>query len=295
MRNRKLTIFLISLFSVICIALVIFMAFAINGKIKIPRFLVSYKTSNELAINESYENNFTILDINSSSSKVYIKNSTDDTVSVKIYGNKEDFSIDTSNNKLNIVGNEKSCVGICFNATISRIEVYLPESYNGKINIDNDYGDVAIESFNNSTIKVEENSGDVNIISGKDITVNNDYGNITIDTVDIATITDDCGHIKVNSVNQVTAKNDYGDINISLINDYLDIENQCGDIKLNNINLTKNSSIKDDYGDITIGKTNEIYVDTKTDLGDVDINNNYNKSDITLKIENDCGNIKIKN
>jgi len=295
MKNKKLTIFLIALLSVICVALVIFMVFAINGKIKFSKFLSSYKTSNELVINESYDNNFTTLDINSSSSEIYIKNSSDDTISVKIYGNKEDFSIDVNNNKLNIVGNEKDCVGICFNTIISKIVVYLPEGYNGNINIDNDYGNVEIESFKNSTIKVQEDCGNVKIINGKDITVNNAYGDITIDTVDTATITDDCGDIKVDLVNEITVKNDYGDIEVASVNGYLDIKNDCGDIKLNSINLTKNSSIKDDLGDIEIGKTNEIYFDAKTDLGDVKINNNYNKSDITLKIENDCGDIKVNN
>ena len=73
------------------------------------------------------------------------------------------------------------------------------------------------------------------------------------------------------------------------------MENDCGDIEVNNINLNKNSYIKDEYGDIKIGNTNELYIDAKTNLGKVKIKNNYHKSDITLKIENDCGDIEVNN
>ena len=52
---------------------------------------------------------------------------------------------------------------------------------------------------------------------------------------------------------------------------------------------------ENNLGDIKILNTNEIYFDAKTNLGDTKINNNYNKSEITLKIQNDCGDIEINN
>ena len=79
------------------------------------------------------------------------------------------------------------------------------------------------------------------------------------------------------------------------VNNYLNLTNDSGDIKINNVNLNKNSIIKDEYGDIEINNTNQIYIDAKTDLGDTKINNNFHKSDITLKIENECGDITVNN
>lgn len=44
-----------------------------------------------------------------------------------------------------------------------------------------------------------------------------------------------------------------------------------------------------------IGETNDIYIDAKTDLGEVKVNRNNRYSEITLEIENDCGDIKVEN
>ena len=59
--------------------------------------------------------------------------------------------------------------------------------------------------------------------------------------------------------------------------------------------INKDSSIKNNLGSIKIGSTNEIYIEAKTDLGDVKVNNNYKKSDITLNLKNNCGDIKVNN
>ena len=42
-------------------------------------------------------------------------------------------------------------------------------------------------------------------------------------------------------------------------------------------------------------KTNEIYIDAKTTLGRTKVNNCYQKSDVTLTIKNQCGDIEIDN
>ena len=43
----------------------------------------------------------------------------------------------------------------------------------------------------------------------------------------------------------------------------------------------------------TISNIKNVYIDSKTDYGDNDINNNDRKSDIVLKIKNNCGDIKV--
>ena len=65
--------------------------------------------------------------------------------------------------------------------------------------------------------------------------------------------------------------------------------------KIDSLNLKENSSIHNSYGDIKIGSTNEIYINAKTSLGDTKINNNYQKSDVTLTIDNSCGDIRVNN
>ena len=48
------------------------------------------------------------------------------------------------------------------------------------------------------------------------------------------------------------------------------------------------------FGDINIGQTYVILIDDKTDLGDVKIYQNNRHAEITLKIKNDCGDIKVE-
>lgn len=48
-------------------------------------------------------------------------------------------------------------------------------------------------------------------------------------------------------------------------------------------------------GDVKIEEKNDIYVDAKVDLGDCKIGNNNRHSEITLKVDMSCGDIKIAN
>ena len=66
-----------------------------------------------------------------------------------------------------------------------------------------------------------------------------------------------------------------------------------GDIKINRLNIEENSFIEMEHGDIKIDSINQIYVDAKTDHGDVDIKVNYDQAKTILKIYNEMGDIKI--
>lgn len=295
MKNKKITIFLIILLSIISIALIFFMFAMINGKFKFSHYILNYNISNELVIDNTYDSNFDKLKIDANASEIYIKVSHSEKTKVVIYGDKDNTSISTINNELKITSKEKKCIGFCFNFKVAKIEVYLPKDYHKLIDIKNDYGDIEVGDFANAILEIKENSGDVDIISGKEVTVENDYGDIKLRKADKAKINESSGDIEIGDVNYIEAKNNYGDIEISSVGKYLDITNNCGDIEVDNLDLTKNSYIKDDLGDIEIGHTNDIYIDAKTDLGDVKINRNYHKSDVTLKIQNDCGDIKVNN
>ena len=295
MKNNKIIMFLILLLTIISIVLVIFMFSMINGNIKFSLFNFKNKVSDELIFDQTYEKIFDEIVINSSSSNIYIKTSEDNSIKVNIYSDENENSVSELDNKLIITTKEKSCIGFCINYTVPKIEVYLPKDFKNNINITNNYGDIEIEEFSNANMVIFEDSGDVKISSGNIIKVTNDYGDIKINTANDINIKESSGDVIIGNVNNVKVKNNYGDIKIDKINNYLDLNNDCGDIELKNIILNKNSSIIDSYGDIKIGKTNEIYIDAKTDLGNVKINNNYNKSDVNLKIQNDCGDIKINN
>ena len=261
MKNKGLIIFFITILLIISIGLIVFMVGALNNKVNFKNFSLKNSVSNELIVDQVYEDNFSKIEIDSEAGDIYIKESDNDNVKVVIYGDKNKTTVDKNDNNLVINAKAKKCVGFCFNFKKAKIEVYIPKDYSNKIKIDSNYGDIEVDDFTSSKIEI-----------------NNDYGDIKID-----------------GVYKLKVENDYGDIKVKNITGSLNIENDYGDIKIDNINITDDSSIKSDFGDIRIGDTNEVYIDAKTDLGDVKINNNYNKSDITLKIRNDCGDIKVNN
>ncbi len=295
MKSKKWIITLIILLSVIMIVLTIFFVGLLQSDFKFKGFRFDMQSSNELILDKTYEEKFNNIVIDATTSEIFIKRSDTENIKAVIYGEKDYTFVENDLDTLNIKTSEKNCLGFCFDQKATKIEVYLPEEFNGKIDIKNDYGDISIAEFLNAFIEVTEGYGDVLILGGNNIKVDNNYGDIEISKANVLNINEDCGDVNITETNDVTVKNSYGDIKIKSVANYLNLENDCGDIEINSINLKKDSYIKDDYGDIEIGNTNEIFIDAKTDLGDVKIKNNYHKSDITLKIENDCGDIEVNN
>lgn len=278
MKNKKLTIILIILLSIVALFVTIFMINVLTGNIKLSNFHIGEKVSSELVLDEVYDIDLKTLDIKANAADVYIKNSNDNEIRVIIYGNKSKTSVTTESNNINIVSKEKSCSLFCFYQTIAKVEVYLPDDYSGNIKIVNNYGDTEVEKFKRANIDIKE-----------------DYGDVKVDKVKKIKIKESAGDVIVGTVNDAEIKNNYGDIRVKKVTNYLNLSNDCGDINVNYININKDSYIKDSYGNIKVGSTNEVYIDAKTDLGDVKVNNNYRKSEITLKIDNDCGDISIEN
>lgn len=295
MKNKGLIITLITILAILSISLLALMIFLINGNVKVPFINFSNKISEEFIFDENYENNFDKININSSSSDINIQKSKDNLVRVVIYGDEDLLTISDDSTELYISLENKKCFGFCFNVKQNKIEVYLPADYSKDIIINNNYGDIELAEFENSNIEINEDCGDVYIKNGNKIIVKNSYGDIKIDEAFDINIKEQAGDVKIGDVKFATIENNYGDITVESINGSLDINDDCGDIKIDEINLEKNSYITNNLGDIKIGSTNEIYIDAKTDLGSVKINNNYNKSDIILKLENDCGDIKVNN
>ena len=218
----------------------------------------NFEVAKDLVLEETYELKDIIIESNVSN--IHIKHSDEQIIKVKIYGDKNRTKIDDYD-KLSIVSKVKECKIFCRKNKIASIEITLPKDYGYKLKINNDYGNVSVDNFENGIFDVET-----------------DTGRVTIDEVK---------NLKLDV--------DVGDIIIGKINNKLDIEVDAGDLTIEEINLNENSIINIDTGNVKINKTNEIYFDTKVDVGKVDINNNYRKSDIELKIKLDVGNISIKN
>lgn len=293
MKNKKAIILLITIMSLLIFALIGLMIFVMNNKFNIKFRGIFSQRIEELQIEETYKNNYEKININTDAADVYIKQSEDEDIHVKIYSEKEKSRVIDNEIELNIEVEQKKCVGICINNKISKVEVYIPENYEKKIKIDNKYGDIEIASFENLKLEIKEDAGDIKIDSANIVNINNNYGDIKIGTIKEGTIKESAGDITINKVNSIDIKNNYGDTKIEEINEYLKLDADAGDIKINILNITKDSFIETNAGDVRIEKANDIYVDAETDVGSAKINNNNRNSEITLKIENNVGDIKV--
>lgn len=258
MKNKALTIILIVLLSILILFLSIFTYLLLVKKINYNIF--KYK-ENKMVINEVYEQNFDKIKIDSNAADIDIKTYNEEDVKLVVYQNENKTKINTDNNILYIKSETKSCVGICVTNRVSKIELYLPSNYDKDIVINTNYGDIDVENLKEATLKIEADAGDVEVDTIKNVEINSNYGDIEI--------------------NEVT--------------NYLKLSTNAGDIDIDKLNINEDSTIKNNFGDIQIGNTNEIYIDAEVDFGSVKIDNNYRDSKITLRIENNMGSIKVRN
>ena len=288
MKSKKSILLLIISLSFIAIILIFVMIFLIN-----KRFKLNYFVSTNLVANEYFDTNFGSINIRTDASDINVINTNDEKVSVKIYGDANNYYILNNDGILRIEYKDSGCKFFCINRKISKIELYIPSDFNGKLNIDNNYGDIKVGSLKNSNISIKEDAGDVTIDGVNDITIKNKYGDIDLLEANIADINASAGQIKIGNVKNIKVENNYGDIKIDSVENYINASNDCGDIKIKFLRLDKDSSIVSHLGDIRIDDIDNIYVDAQTNLGDVKINKNYRNAEVVLKINNDCGDIKI--
>lgn len=262
MKNKGLIITMIILLAIIVIILIGLLYSVISGNHKFLFKFNNGKRSENIIYDESYDSQtINNIEISSSAGNVNFEESIDGKIRVVAYGNNNgDIKVNNTNNELKIDYIQKNTF-FMFNNYINDIIIYIPKNYDKTIEIDLDYGDINVLDLENATINVKE----------------------------------DCGNIVLGKIKNVTIKNDYGNVEISEVLNKLNIKSDCGDINIDKIELKEDSTIKCDLGDIEIGETNDIFIDTDVDLGDVKVNTNNRQSEIVLKIEADCGNIKVNN
>ena len=261
MKNKSLIIVLIILLIIIIIGLIWFLGISIrNGS----RFNFGNVTvSKNKIFEQSYEKyNINNIEIVSNAGDVQIKQSQDDKINVIAYGEREnalEVNSGTSKLKIEYKNNLHNFFGI--NTSKSQIIVYIPKEYENEINVDIDYGNLETDDLENATVNVKE----------------------------------DCGNIEIGKIKNANIKNDCGNVLIKSITNKLDISTDCGNIEIEQIDIKENSKLQCDLGNIKIGETNDIYIDSSVDLGKTNINRNNRQALVTLKVNVDCGNIEVNN
>ena len=265
MKNKTLIITLITLLSIIAILLTIFLIFGISGK-ELPLFMNSKVIAKKVILEQTYEpEHIEKIDIISDCGDIKILETSENNIKVTIYGKSDKSLKDISfSNKDRILKYEirgMSNKFINFGFSTNDIVIYAPKEVIKEIKVKSDYGDIEIGNFENTLVDLDQ----------------------------------DCGDIDIQTVRNATIKSSYGDVKINSISNKCNIDLSCGDVKIENLQINENSKIKNDLGNIKIEQTNDIFIDSKTDLGEEKIENKNRHSEITLTISNSCGDIKVNN
>ena len=292
--KKGLTIFLIIILAIFAISLSFILYLGLNNNWNYNFNIgLNKNISDKLIFEKDY--NIKEISLKTNYAKIEIKENDTNNITLKIYSDDLDRFIINENEKLEIKDINEPCKFFCFNQKLSHIIITIPKDYNQDLTINNKYGDIYINNLPNLNVIINENAGDINIDSINNGIINNDLGDIIINSINDGTINCSAGDIKIKNINNATINNNFGDIKVNNITNSFTIKNNAGDIYIDNINITKNSQINNDLGDIKINSTNEINIISHTDLGNNKINHNYPESNITLNIENNCGNIKVNN
>lgn len=261
MKNKGVIMILIVILSILVIGLTLFLYMYLTGRMENSFLAGRFSKTENIIFDQIYEEDIKDLEIKSTAGDITFEKSTDENIRVVVYGkDMNNLEVTLKEDNLKVDYSEYRTI-FSFGVVLKDIIIYIPEQYSNYINIKANYGDIEITDLENATINIEEDCGDIELGKIKNAEIDNSYGDIKVDTV----------------LNKCKIKND------------------CGDIKINNLQIQENSSIDSSLGDVKIGNTSEIYVDAKTDLGDLKINTNNKYSETILKIRNSCGDIKIEN
>ena len=307
MKNRTavIKIIIFGVLSLLLIFLMIFMVF----------FKRSFSNKKyELLYDEEFSASLVKkLDLNIDDADIEIVYSNNDNLKLQIFDqDKESFSVKNQEDSLKVYLKKdwhffSLCFGNCYNR---KVILYLPENYEGYINLDGVNGDINIDKFANLNGKIDTVSGDVKITHMKDLSVKTVSGEVLIEksiNLDVETISGDIdlydsgkikistvsGEISVRSVEELRGRSTSGDLDVLDLQGLIEFNTTSGEVEINRMFLKENSSISSISGDVQIKLVTPIYIDASTTSGDKDIYQNDRNSNVTLKISTTSGDIEV--
>lgn len=332
MKNKEAKITLIIILVILVIALINFMIYAIvnkNGEFKLS--LIGFGDNTAMIFEKEYNpEELNNINVDVSSSNVKIEKADIDKIKIIAYGEKEDKIKEVMNeNELSITKeNTKIFIFTMLYWCREEIIIQVPNNCDEEFNIKTSSGDIIVPDLEGDNIElktasgkiqcgninngnIETSSGDILIGNGNEVTLKASSGNIkagdfnklsaeaSSGDIEIGTISEDAkvktasGKITLNGANKLKAEAISGDIKINSIENNCEISSTSGNIIVDRANINENSFIKTNSGNVVINNKNDIYVETETTSGDVDVQNNNRMSEIVLDITTTSGNIKV--
>lgn len=262
MNNKTPIIFSIILLSLLIFILVMFLVVNLTGGK--GRIINTGSKSDKIIYDKTFSlEEIKNIEIKQDAGDVTFKETSNDNITVTVYGEEaSDIEVNLNENKLMLDYTRRNKF-IFFNIGNIKndIIIYIPVKYNNTIKINNNLGNCYINNLPNATINVNC----------------------------------DAGNVEAGKIKNANIKCDLGNIKVEEILNRCDIKVDSGNVEIEKLLINENSKIKADLGNINIKETNDIYIDAEVDLGKANISTNNRNSEVTLKLECDCGNINVGN
>lgn len=263
--RKGLIIVLISLLVIIVAGLITFLVLCLNGNIDLKNGFLHFganKSENLIYENTYNLDDIQLINVKQNAGDIIFENINENNIRVEVYGeNESDVEVSLTNNELyvNYVGNNNRVWIFNFGGTYGDVKIYVPSSYSKQIKINNDAGEVKIKNLENAEADIDCDAGNVEIDRIKNATIKCDAGNVEIDYI----------------LNKCNIKVD------------------AGNLRINNVQLAEDSTIKANMGNVKIKNAKDTHIVGHVNLGHCRINENNRNSSVTLRIDADMGNIDV--
>lgn len=271
---KNSTIVLIVIMAFMALLITAFMIFLLVDN---NTFFFVFNSKTTLLLDEVYEENVSKIDVDVISADIHIKEAEDNTLRVVAYGKeKETIESTFENDTLSIrrTGNQ-FCFGFCFGK--EEITIYMPRDNKVDMVLKTVSGDIEIASFLYSNVDAKTTSGDIKV---------EEVSNVKLKSVS--------GDIYLEKGSSVEVASTSGDLRLNNVLTSINAKSVSGDIRIEKLELEMDSTIHTTSGDVTIGDSNDLYIETNTLSGDINISNNNRYANTTLKIETTSGDIRVK-
>lgn len=292
MKNRGVKIALIIILVILSIALITFMIIKlINKDMKFNLSLIGFGDKTEMLFQEEYEiEPLESIYVDISSSNVRIEKTDTDKIKVTAYGDKGDtiqavmneneLSITKQNTNIYLFTvfywcREEIIIEIPnesdenFKIHTSSGDIAVPDLETNQVQFETESGDITCGNLNNGDLK--SSSGDISIGNGNEITLNTSSGkiktsnvnilnakassgDIEIGTIEKGKVETSSGKINIEGAKRLQAQCSSGEMNITNIENYCELATSSGDIEIQSLNITENSTISAKSGNVDIRK-----------------------------------------
>lgn len=281
MNNKYIIVTKLTVLCVIAAILIIILIVLLKGSsFSLSKYFIKDSSYNKIYDEEFNAGTVQTIQCSSQSADVNIKSSSDGKIKVEGYGiDGDSVEVTLKDGVLSVECKLNRHIGffVYFTMTAQRIDIYVPEYYDGSIEVNTTSGDVNTVDLANAGCTITTTSGDINV--GKCTTLKAEASS---------------GDIKVKSAETVDIETTSGDIRIEEISVCMNISSTSGDIKIENAQIEDDCSIKTTSGDIRINGISDVYVSTDTNAGDVKISSNNRYAEYELTIKTTSGDIVIK-